>query len=119
MLPMRFQPGNNLALKVPAHLFDETVAFYAEILNLEPWPEADVTPSFRFGGHRLWIDRVPALSQPELWLEVFAEDATAAAEYLEAKGVRRVDEVESLAEGFRGFWVVAPGGMVHLICEPH
>lgn len=118
MRAMAFHPGNNLALKVPAHLYDQTVAFYRDVLRLAPWPEPSETPTFSFGTNRLWIDRVPALSQPELWLEILTDDLEEAARHFQEHGVDRIDEVEPLPERFRGFWIAAPGGMVHLVCEP-
>ncbi|NBC33407.1 MAG: hypothetical protein GVY13_12095 [Alphaproteobacteria bacterium] len=111
----RFEGGPNLALKTPAHLHEPMVAFYRDILKLPVIAESP-SPVFAFGTQKLWIDRVAGLSQRELWLEVRTADQREAADYLEACGVMRCDEVEALPEGFSGFWVAAPGGIVHLVC---
>ena len=109
-----FAPGTNLALKIPAHLFDATVAFYRDVLGLETRPGPSGA-TVAFGAMTLWLDRVPTMTQPELWLEVRTADTAAAARWLEAGGVPRCDAVEPLPEGFDGFWIAAPGGVVHLV----
>jgi hypothetical protein len=73
---------------------------------------------FEFGANRLWLDRVPALSQAELWLELQVNDTRKAAHHLESAGVVRCDEVEALPAGFDGFWVSSPAAVVHLVCGP-
>ena len=113
---MTFEGGSNIALKVPAHLYEATLAFYRDVLKLPPVPELG-TSVFVFGAMQLWIDRVPALSQPELWLEVRASDIGAAKAYLADSGVPRCDEIEQLPDEVPGFWVAGPGGMIHLICR--
>ena len=30
-----FKPGNNIAMKVPTHEFEQTVSFYRDVLSLE------------------------------------------------------------------------------------
>lgn len=113
---LRFEGGPNLALKVPDHLHETMVAFYRDILKLPLIAEAD-SPVFAFGTMKLWIDRVPGLSQPEIWLELRTTDHRLAAEYLASAGALRCDAVETLPEGFPGFWMAAPGGIVHLVSE--
>jgi hypothetical protein len=76
--------------------------------------EASIT--FRFSANSLWIDRLPAMSHAELWLEVVTDDTAAAARHLADGKVVRCDEVEPLPDGFDGFWVAAPAGIVHLVC---
>ena len=70
---------------------------------------------FQFGPNRLWIDRVPNLSQPDVWLELETNDTEAAAAYLKINGVPRRDEVEQLREDFDGFFISAPSGVIHLV----
>jgi hypothetical protein len=36
--------------------------------------------------NRLWIDKVPNLSQPDIWLELETNDTEAAASYLKING---------------------------------
>ena len=70
---------------------------------------------FQFGPNRLWIDRVPNLSHPDIWLELETNDTEAAASYLKINGVPRRDEVEQLREDFDGFWISDPAGVIHLV----
>lgn len=113
----RFRGGKNVAMKVPAHRYEATVAFYEETLGLERLPEHD-TPSFAFGPMTLWIDRVPHLSQSELWLEVQCDDAEQAEDWLRSQGVPRGDALEPLPGDFKGYWIVAPPDIVHLVSQP-
>ena len=112
-----FRGGKNVAMKVPAHHYDATVAFYEDVLGVERLPGYD-TPVFAFGPITLWIDRVPHLSQAELWLEVEADDTTAARDWLEQHGVPREDALEPLPADFDGCWVLAPSDIVHLVAAP-
>ncbi len=109
-----FKPGTNIAMKVPAHLFEQTVSFYEETLSLPVKCEED-SVVVEFGAVRLWLDKVPAMTQPELWLEVTTRDTAAASDYLRQRGVVRCDQVETLPEDLDGFWIAAPGGLVHLV----
>ena len=117
----KFTPGENIALKVPDHEYGQTIAFYRDILGLEEvdLPSADGLESvtFKFGDKTLWIDRIPGISQAEIWLEVVTEDIEAAAAYFEKSGVVRRDEIEPLPEGFKGFWIANPANIIHLISE--
>ena len=55
-----FQPGRNIAMKVPAHEYQRTLAFYRETLALEELTpagaEGEHTPRFDFGGKVLKLD---------------------------------------------------------------
>jgi catechol 2,3-dioxygenase-like lactoylglutathione lyase family enzyme len=115
-----FKPGRNLAMKVPSHEYERTVAFYRDILGLrqlDPAPSATESVRFEFGDKILWIDDVPAMTQAELWLEVVADDLEQAASYLDANGIARRDEVELLPEGFGGFWISSPSNIIHLVIQ--
>lgn len=111
-----FAAGRNIAMKVPPHQYDATVAFYRDVLGLPLIDEFAPGVVFEFGSNRLWIDRVPTVSQAELWLEVVADDLVAAEARLEAAGVVRCDEIEPLRDGFAGFWITSPASIVHLVC---
>lgn len=115
----KFKPGRNMAMKVPAHEYDKTVAFYRDVLGFELIPldneEDNNTIRFKFGDKVLWIDRVTTVSQTEIWLEVITDDMDAAAEYLQTNGVVRCDEIEPLPEGFEGFWISSPANIIHLV----
>ncbi len=114
-----FKPGRNMAMKVPAHEYDKTVAFYRDVLGFELIPldndEETNTIRFKFGDKVLWIDRVETVSQAEIWLEVVTDDLDAAAEYFQESDVARCDEIEPLPEGFRGFWISSPVNIIHLV----
>ena len=114
-----YSGGANLAMKVPAHLWDATVSFYRDTLGLEELEPFTGTPpsvGFVFGVNRLWIDRVVGMSQAELWLEIVTSDPRAAADELAAAtGVARCDEVEPLPAGGSPFWISSPASVVHLV----
>lgn len=113
-----FAAGRNIAMKVPPHQYDATVAFYRDILGFPLLEEFAPSVVVEFGPNRLWIDRVPTASQAELWLEVVTDDVDAAARRFTAAGVTRCDEIEPLREGFAGFWIASPASVVHLVCTP-
>jgi len=112
----RFEGGKNIAMKVPPHQYDKTVAFYRDVLGLEEvdGPSGSAV-GFKFGPNNLWIDRVPAMSQAELWLEIVTDETEGAAEVLQAAGIARCDEIEDLGEGFDGYWVSSPAAIIHLV----
>ncbi len=114
-----FSPGRNIAMKVPAHEYERTVDFYRNVLGLhqlaDTAPGSAETTAFAFGDKVLWIDRVPGISQAELWLEIATDDLDAAAEHLRRNGCARRDEIEPLPEGFGGFWLASPCNVIHLV----
>lgn len=113
-----FTGGRNIAMKIPPHQFDDTVRFYREVIGLKEVTELAPSVVFEFGANRLWQDRVEALSQSEIWLELQAEDTRSAAKHLEAQRVVRCDPIEKLPPGFDGWWVMNPAGIVHLVRGP-
>jgi len=114
-----FAPGPNIAIKVPAHEYEATVSFYRDILGLRPIPgtapSASESVRFEFGDKTLWIDRVPTLSQAEIWLELTTNDIDAATRHLNAHGCPRRDGIEPLPPDFPGFWISSPANIIHLI----
>jgi hypothetical protein len=115
----RFTPGNNIAIKVPAHEYEDTVIFYRDILRFEQLeaglPDDIDSTTFRFGDKHLWIDKTPGISQAEIWLEVIADDLDKAANYLHDKHCIRRDEIEPLPDNVKGFWISSPSNIIHLI----
>mmetsp|Transcript_5592 Transcript_5592/g.9835 ORF Transcript_5592/g.9835 Transcript_5592/m.9835 type:complete len:124 (-) Transcript_5592:55-426(-) len=111
-----FAGGKNIAMKVPPHQYDTTVAFYRDVLGLEQigGPAGDAV-GFVFGSNNLWIDKVPAMSQAELWLEIVTDDTAEAAKVLEKANVVRCDEIEDLGRDFDGYWVSSPAAIIHLV----
>jgi hypothetical protein len=116
-----FTGGRNIAMKVPPHQWEATVAFYRDTLALpeldNPFTTGPQSIGFAFGPNRLWIDRVPGVSQAELWLQVTTADTAAAADHLQAAGVARCDEIEPL-DSDSAFWITSPAAIVHLISQP-
>jgi len=112
-----FTGGQNIALKLPSHVFDATVTFYRDVLKLPLVESDEASLVFRFGAQKLWLDRVDRLSKAEIWLEIVTDDIEAAADYLEGRHVARRDEVEPLPEGFRGFWISDPAEVIHLVAH--
>ena len=111
----QFSGGANIAIKCPAHTYEEMVAFYRDTLALPLIEEEADGCIFQFGPNRLWIDKVPNLSHPDIWLEIETNDTEAAAAFLKVQGVARRDEVENLREDFNGFFISDPAGVVHLV----
>lgn len=109
------QPGTNIALKVPAEQYQKTLAFYRDAVGLEQVHGEEGSHAFRFGTMTLWIDKVAEGGTAEVWLELYAKNTAAAAEHLRAAGAQRCDEVEQLPQGFDGFFIRNPAGIVHLV----
>ncbi len=114
---LKFTPGRNIAMKVPPHQYDATLRFYRDVVGLKSIESHLPEVGFEFGDKQLWIDRVPGISQAEIWLELVTNDLEAAAAQLGAAGVVRCDEIEPLPEGFQGFWVSSPASIIHLVCS--
>ena len=108
-----FSGGANIAIKCPYHTYEQTIAFYRDTLALPLIEEEPEGCIFQFGPVRLWIDKVPNISQPDIWLELETNETDSAASYLKNHGVPRRDEVEQLREGCDGFgiseqsWILA------------
>lgn len=112
-----FQPGSNIAMKIPAHEYEDTVRFYRDVLRFKELSGSgpNDTPRFEFGDKVLWLDCMPGLSQSEIWLEVVASDIDLAADYLREQGCRRRDEIEPLPAGLKAFWIASPANIIHLV----
>jgi catechol 2,3-dioxygenase-like lactoylglutathione lyase family enzyme len=109
-----FSGGPNIAMKVPPHHFETTVAFYRDTLGLAEIEESKPNVVFQFGANRLWIDPTPEVEQAELWLQVQTDDLEGAVDHLEQLRSMRADGIEPLPDGFSGFWISSPAGVVHL-----
>ncbi|GAA0911223.1 SRPBCC family protein [Nonomuraea longicatena] len=111
--------GRNIAMKVPTHQWESTVAFYRDVVGLpeiEAGYDGDIqTATFEFGANTLWVDRVETASQAEIWLELTATDLPAAGRHLAESGVPRRDEVEPLPADSGAFWISSPASIIHLV----
>ena len=112
-----FAGGRNIALKVPPHQYDATIRFYRDVIGLKPLDNHPPAVGFEFGANQLWIDRVPGLSQAEIWLELTTSDIAAAAARLDSAQVVRCDEIEALPGDLPAFWISSPASIVHLVCK--
>jgi catechol 2,3-dioxygenase-like lactoylglutathione lyase family enzyme len=113
---LTMQPGRNIAMKVPAAEFAATVSFYEKTLGFRVVSLEAASVRFDHGGgHFLWIDRVEGLTKAKVWLEIHTTDLQAAEQQFKEAGVHRCDEVESLPEGMKAFWIKNPAGVVHLV----
>lgn len=105
------RPGRNIAIKVPAYRWEETVAFYRDRVGLAVRRELDASVAFAWGEMTLWIDRVETQSQVDVWLELLADDPD---EALSRLGSPQRDELEPL-DGVTGHWTSDPAGTVLLV----
>jgi hypothetical protein len=111
----RFYAGDNIAMKIPSHEYSATVQFYRDVIGLPQIENMLPDIVFEFGDKRLWLDAVDQISQAEIWLEIQSDDVKAAAEYLDQKDIVRCDKIESLPQGFEGFWITSPANIIHLV----
>jgi len=114
---IRFKAGQNIAMKVPLHQYEQTVKFYRDIIGLPQIKDEEPQTVFKFGDKKLWIDKENHLSQSEIWLELECKNLEEAKKYLESENIIRRDDVEKLPEGFEGFWIASPGDIIHLITK--
>ena len=114
-----FKPGKNIAIKVPPHEYEQTVAFYKDVLGLilKEVSSSDnfETVTFEFGDKNLWIDKSSGISQAEIWLEIETDNIKEAEAYLKTMGCVRRDEIEPLPSDFQGFWISSPSNIIHLV----
>lgn len=105
------KPGKNIAIKTPLHRWRETVAFYRDKVGLQVIRELENSTGFEFGAMTLWVDRVSAQSQVDVWIELFDDDPDAA---LQSLGSPKRDELEPLTN-VTGHWTSDPAGTVILL----
>ncbi len=105
------RPGKNIAIKVPLHRWDDTVAYYRDRVGLEVTRELANSVCFAFGDMTLWIDRIERQSQVDVWLELITDDP---AQSLAKLGSPKRDELEPL-DGVNGHWTSDPAGVVLLL----
>ncbi len=114
----RIYGGIDIAMKMPAFQYEDTIAFYRYVIGLEEITDKPPAVGFALGPNKLWIDRSPAMGQAEVWLEFLIDDfERAAARMLEAEVVR-CDAIEPLPDGFRGGWITSPANIVHMLRVP-
>nr|CEL22935.1 hypothetical protein [Kibdelosporangium sp. MJ126-NF4] len=110
-------------MKLPKAQYEQTVAFYRDVLGMDVMDESDVdvaagvpqSASVQFGPVKLWFDRVDNYSRAELWLELFTDDVDDATRHLAAHSVVPQDELESLPPGMTAHWITNPVGVPHIV----
>ena len=105
------RPGKNIAIKVPLHKWQESVAFYRDRVGFRAIRQSADTVEFEFGAMTLWIDRFEKQSQVDVWLEPFSDEPDRALLQL-GSPVR--DELEPL-DGVNSHWTSNPAGVVLLV----
>ena len=117
----KFNPGKNIAIKVPSHEFESMVNFYKVILGLKQKdahsPDEFDSIAFEFGDKNLWVDKISGISQAEVWLEIETDNAVEAKRYFEKEGCIIRNEIEPLPPSFNGFWLSSPSNTIHLVNE--
>jgi len=115
-MSIKFEAGINIAIKIPKSKYEETVAFYKEILKLDVEEKAITNPTVskthqvKFGNNIIWLDCVDNYTHSETWLQLTVSDIEAATSYLQSKGVSTCDELEELPENMH--WITDPSGTV-------
>lgn len=118
-MDIKFEGGINFAVKIPKNKYDQTVAFYRDILKLEVKekpirnPTVSRTHQVKFGNNTLWLDCVDNYTHAETWMELNVEHVEQAAEYLQSNGIKTCDELEELPENMH--WITDPAGTVFII----
>ena len=85
---IKFDGGLNIAIKIPKAKYDQTVAFYKDILKLEVTempinnPTVSRTHEVKFGHNIVWLDCVDNYTHSETWLELKTPNVLKATEYL-------------------------------------
>ena len=116
-----FEGGLNIAIKIPKSKYDETVAFYRDILKLQVTekpitnPTVSRTHEVKFGSNIVWLDCVDNYTHAETWLELKTPDVAAATSYLASKGINTCDELEEIPEDMH--WIMDPAGSVFILSK--
>ena len=114
-----FTGGVNIAIKIPKSKYEQTVAFYRDVLNLSVVekpitnPTVSRTHQVEFGPNTVWLDCVDNYTHSEVWLELRTRDVAAATQYLASKGVGTVDEIEEIPTDMH--WIMDPAGTVFIV----
>ena len=111
-----FEAGINIAIKIPKIKYEQTVAFYRNILKLDVQekpidnPTVSKTHQVKFGNNIIWLDCVDNYTHSETWLQLTVPNVEEATNYLKSNGVETCDELEELPENMH--WIMDPAGTV-------
>jgi predicted enzyme related to lactoylglutathione lyase len=118
-MDIKFEGGINIAVKIPKNRYNETVAFYRDILKLEVEEKSITNPTVsrthqvRFGNNVMWLDCVDNYTHSETWLELNVDNVEQATVYLKENGINTCDEIEQLPENMH--WITDPAGTVFIV----
>jgi hypothetical protein len=118
----QFEVGINIAIKIPKSKYDETVAFYRDILKFDVQGNKiknrtiSRTCQVKFGNNVLWLDCVDNYAHSEIWMQLTSPDVEEATRYLKSNGVETCDELEQLPENMH--WIMGPAGKVFNLQQP-
>ena len=121
-MDISFNGGVNIAIKIPKSKYEDTVAFYRDILKLQVAekpidnPTVSRTHEVKFGNNTVWLDCVDNYTHSEVWLELNTPDVELATEYLRSKGVHSCDEIEKIPKDMH--WIMDPAGSVFILAKP-
>jgi hypothetical protein len=117
----KFKGGINIAIKIPKSKYEQTVAFYQDILNLEVEekpirnPTVSRTHEVKFGPNIVWLDCVDNYTHSETWLELKTDDVNTSTKYLESRGITPWDELEEIPKDMH--WIMDPAGTVFILSK--
>jgi catechol 2,3-dioxygenase-like lactoylglutathione lyase family enzyme len=117
----KFEAGINIAIKIPKSKYDQTVAFYRDVLNFEVVekpitnPTVSRTHEVKFGHNVIWLDCVDNYTHSETWLQLTVPNVAQASDYLKANDVESCDELEELPDNMH--WIMDPAGTVFNLQE--
>jgi predicted enzyme related to lactoylglutathione lyase len=117
----KFEGGVNIAIKIPKRKYEETVAFYRDVLKLEVEEQAIDNPTVsqthqvKFGNNVVWLDCVDNYAHPQVWLELKTNAIDEATAYLKRNGTETCDELEQIPENMH--WITDPAGTVLILNE--
>lgn len=118
-MEINFSGGVNMAMKIPPEKYEQTVAFYRDILLLDvkeisiDHPTVTATHRLTFGSNTLWLDCVVGATDSQIWLELVTEDTEQATRYLEANDIAMEDHLEEISPSMH--WIKDPAGNVLLV----
>lgn len=114
-----FKFGTNIAFKIPKFRFDETIAFYKDVLGmkLNKYEHGGSGESYycETGELCLWFDLMENYSQIDIWLEIKTDSISQARSYLDGRNIPFRQELEKLPDGLEASWISDPAGVVLLL----
>lgn len=117
----QFEAGVNIAIKIPKSKYEQTVAFYKDVLKLHVIekpinnPTVSRTHEVKFGNNIIWLDCVDNYTHSEVWLQLIVPNIDEATNYLKSNSVETCDEIEQLPANMH--WIQDPAGTVFNLQE--